>query len=94
MGESPRNRSNQADMLLITAFLKPRSRLLGNWPVAKCSASGILYIITHFRCHGAANPTFGRYDETKTRGENIDLQTTILSRFENMSIPEERARRR
>ncbi|KAI7763797.1 hypothetical protein LZL87_012695 [Fusarium oxysporum] len=29
----------------------------------------------------AANPIFGRYDDMKTPGENIDFQTTILSRF-------------
>lgn len=30
----------------------------------------------------AANPIFGRYDDMKTPGENIDFQTTILSRFD------------
>ena len=30
----------------------------------------------------AANPVFGRYDETRTPGENIDFSTTILSRFD------------
>ncbi len=30
----------------------------------------------------AANPTFGRYDELKSPGENIDFSTTILSRFD------------
>jgi DNA replication licensing factor MCM5 len=30
----------------------------------------------------AANPVFGRYDDLKTAGENIDLMTTILSRFD------------
>jgi len=30
----------------------------------------------------AANPIFGRYDDLKTPGENIDFQTTILSRFD------------
>ena len=28
----------------------------------------------------AANPIFGRYDDLKDVGENIDLMTTILSR--------------
>jgi len=30
----------------------------------------------------AANPVFGRYDDMKSAGENIDLMTTILSRFD------------
>jgi len=34
----------------------------------------------------AANPVFGRYDEMKMPGENIDFQTTILSRFDMIFI--------
>lgn len=34
----------------------------------------------------AANPIFGRYDEMKLPGENIDFQTTILSRFDMIFI--------
>ncbi|KAL2010708.1 hypothetical protein VTN00DRAFT_6515 [Thermoascus crustaceus] len=34
----------------------------------------------------AANPIFGRYDDMKTTGENIDFQTTILSRFDMIFI--------
>lgn len=34
----------------------------------------------------AANPIFGRYDDLKTSGENIDFQTTILSRFDMIFI--------
>lgn len=34
----------------------------------------------------AANPIYGRYDETKSPGENIDFQTTILSRFDMIFI--------
>lgn len=34
----------------------------------------------------AANPLFGSYDEMKTPGENIDFQTTILSRFDMIFI--------
>ncbi|KAL8367124.1 hypothetical protein RB595_008884 [Gaeumannomyces hyphopodioides] len=34
----------------------------------------------------AANPIFGRYDELKSPGENIDFQTTILSRFDMIFI--------
>lgn len=34
----------------------------------------------------AANPIFGRYDEMKSAGENIDFQTTILSRFDMIFI--------
>ncbi|XP_017251487.1 DNA replication licensing factor MCM5 [Daucus carota subsp. sativus] len=30
----------------------------------------------------AANPPSGRYDDLKTAHDNIDLQTTILSRFD------------
>ncbi|CAG8633057.1 9907_t:CDS:10 [Paraglomus brasilianum] len=34
----------------------------------------------------AANPIFGRYDDMKTPGENIDFQATILSRFDMIFI--------
>ncbi|EMD42364.1 hypothetical protein CERSUDRAFT_41838 [Gelatoporia subvermispora B] len=34
----------------------------------------------------AANPVWGRYDEGKSPGENIDFQTTILSRFDMIFI--------
>lgn len=34
----------------------------------------------------AANPVFGRYDDSKSPGENIDFQTTILSRFDMIFI--------
>lgn len=34
----------------------------------------------------AANPVFGRYDDMKSPGENIDFQTTILSRFDMIYI--------
>jgi DNA replication licensing factor MCM5 len=37
----------------------------------------------------AANPIFGRYDDMKTPGENIDFQTTILSRFDMIFIVRE-----
>jgi DNA replication licensing factor MCM5 len=34
----------------------------------------------------AANPVFGRYDDLKSVGENIDLMSTILSRFDCIFI--------
>lgn len=34
----------------------------------------------------AANPIFGRYDEMKAPGENIDFSSTILSRFDMIFI--------
>jgi DNA replication licensing factor MCM5 len=34
----------------------------------------------------AANPIFGRYDDLKTIGDNIDLMSTILSRFDCIFI--------
>ncbi|CAL9738402.1 minichromosome maintenance protein 5 [Monosporozyma servazzii] len=34
----------------------------------------------------AANPIYGRYDESKSPGDNIDFQTTILSRFDMIFI--------
>ncbi|KAG7661350.1 MCM5 [[Candida] subhashii] len=34
----------------------------------------------------AANPVFGRYDDFKSPGENIDFQSTILSRFDMIFI--------
>lgn len=34
----------------------------------------------------AANPVFGRYDDLKSISDQIDLQTTILSRFDCIFI--------
>ena len=34
----------------------------------------------------AANPIYGRYDDLKSAAENIDLMTTILSRFDLIFI--------
>jgi DNA replication licensing factor MCM5 len=34
----------------------------------------------------AANPVFGRYDDLKSVSDNIDLMTTILSRFDLIFI--------
>merc|ERR1719510_1360751 len=34
----------------------------------------------------AANPIFGRYDDARTTTENIDFETTILSRFDLIFI--------
>lgn len=34
----------------------------------------------------AANPVFGRYDDSRDATENIDFQTTILSRFDLIFI--------
>ncbi|XBW34854.1 hypothetical protein QEN19_000421 [Hanseniaspora menglaensis] len=34
----------------------------------------------------AANPIYGRYNDAKSPGENIDFQTTILSRFDMIFI--------
>lgn len=34
----------------------------------------------------AANPAFGRYDETRSSAENIEFQSTILSRFDLIFI--------
>ncbi|KAJ1809918.1 minichromosome maintenance protein 5 [Coemansia sp. RSA 2599] len=34
----------------------------------------------------AANPLFGRYDDEKSAGDNIDFQTTILSRFDMIFV--------
>jgi DNA replication licensing factor MCM5 len=34
----------------------------------------------------AANPIFGRYEESKSVQEQIELQTTILSRFDCIFI--------
>lgn len=34
----------------------------------------------------AANPRFGRYDDMKTPGENVDFQTAVLSRFDMIFI--------
>lgn len=34
----------------------------------------------------AANPIYGRYDDLRSAGENIDLMTTILSRFDLIFI--------
>ena len=34
----------------------------------------------------AANPTFGRYDADKNAAEQVDFQSTILSRFDMIFI--------
>src|SRR5579871_4744379 len=34
----------------------------------------------------AANPVFGRYDDMRTTSENIEFETTILSRFDLIFI--------
>eukprot|EP00727_Mastigamoeba_balamuthi_P008711 m51a1_g4462 Dna replication licensing factor MCM5 (745) ;mRNA; f:194787-198113 len=38
----------------------------------------------------AANPVFGRYDDMKDAAENIDFQTTILSRFDMIFLIRDR----
>ncbi|MES1923427.1 minichromosome maintenance protein 5 [Bonamia ostreae] len=38
----------------------------------------------------AANPTFGRYDDLKKAAENIDFETTILSRFDLIFVIRDR----
>merc|ERR1719384_478742 len=52
--------------------------------IAKAGISTML----NSRCSvlAAANPIFGRYDDLKTMGEQIDFQTTILSRFDLIFI--------
>ena len=45
--------------------------------IAKAGITSILNARTSVLA--AANPIFGRYDDLKTPGENIDFQTTILS---------------
>mmetsp|Transcript_46743 Transcript_46743/g.91975 ORF Transcript_46743/g.91975 Transcript_46743/m.91975 type:complete len:733 (+) Transcript_46743:31-2229(+) len=52
--------------------------------IAKAGISTILNSRTSVLA--AANPTFGRYDDMKTAAENIDFQTTILSRFDLIFI--------
>ena len=34
----------------------------------------------------AANPTFGRYDDSRATSENVDMESTILSRFDLIFI--------
>jgi DNA replication licensing factor MCM5 len=52
----------------------------GTVSIAKAGITTML----NTRCSvlAAANPVFGRYDDMKSPGENIDFQTTILSRFD------------
>ncbi|KAI8872420.1 MCM-domain-containing protein [Ramicandelaber brevisporus] len=38
----------------------------------------------------AANPIFGRYDDMRAPGDNIDFQTTVLSRFDMIFIIRDR----
>eukprot|EP01105_Mastigella_eilhardi_P028874 TRINITY_DN9836_c0_g1_i1.p1 TRINITY_DN9836_c0_g1~~TRINITY_DN9836_c0_g1_i1.p1 ORF type:complete len:754 (+),score=168.26 TRINITY_DN9836_c0_g1_i1:144-2264(+) len=42
----------------------------------------------------AANPVFGRYDDMRTAGENIDFQTTILSRFDMIFLVKDKRNER
>ena len=48
--------------------------------VAKAGITTVLH--SRASVLAAANPVFGRYDELKSAHENIDLMTTILSRFD------------
>ena len=52
--------------------------------IAKAGISTIL----NSRCSvlAAANPVFGRYDDTRSAADNIDLLPTILSRFDLIFI--------
>jgi len=52
--------------------------------VAKAGITTVLN--TRTSVLAAANPTFGRYDDMKTAVENIDFQSTILSRFDLIFI--------
>ena len=52
--------------------------------IAKAGISTVLKSRTSVLA--AANPPKGRYDDLKTAQENIDLQTTILSRFDLIFI--------
>ncbi|CVL13265.1 probable cell division control protein nda4 [Fusarium proliferatum] len=52
--------------------------------IAKAGITTILN--TQTSVLAAANPIFGRYDNIKTPRENIDFQTTILSRFDMIFI--------
>ncbi|CAH1757662.1 5009_t:CDS:10 [Entrophospora sp. SA101] len=52
--------------------------------IAKAGITAVLN--TRASVLAAANPQFGRYDDMKTPGENIDFQTTILSRFDMIFI--------
>jgi DNA replicative helicase MCM subunit Mcm2 (Cdc46/Mcm family) len=48
-----------------------------------------VYIYSHtciLQVLAAANPIYGHYDDTKSVGDNIDLMTTILSRFDCIFI--------
>lgn len=54
--------------------------LLQTISIAKAGITTILNSRTSVLA--AANPIFGRYDDMKTPGENIDFATTILSRFD------------
>ena len=48
--------------------------------------SPLAVLISRTSVLAAANPVFGRYDDLKSAAENIDLMTTILSRFDLIFI--------
>jgi DNA replication licensing factor MCM5 len=48
--------------------------------IAKAGITAVLN--TRTAVLAAANPALGRFDDLKTAGDNIDFQTTILSRFD------------
>ncbi|CDP17257.1 unnamed protein product [Coffea canephora] len=50
------------------------------------SAAGLTASVIRDNSSPAANPPSGRYDDLKTAQDNIDLQTTILSRFDLIFI--------
>jgi DNA replication licensing factor MCM5 len=51
-----------------------------------CSSSSSSFTSSRTSVLAAANPIFGHYDDTKSVGDNIDLMTTILSRFDCIFI--------
>ena len=53
---------------------------------ASSSSSSSRQLNTRASVLAAANPIFGRYDDLKSAAENIDLMTTILSRFDLIFI--------
>ena len=54
-------------------------------PLARLSLSSQV-LNTRTSVLAAANPVFGRYDDMKSAVDNIDFQSTILSRFDLIFI--------
>ena len=69
------------------AFLTPTARAPPTCQTISVAKAGITTVLnSRTSVLAAANPTFGRYDADKNAAEQVDFQSTILSRFDMIFI--------